>query len=142
MAPIIEVSGDYMSRLDSDKYIRRFDLEETLKEEISDSYSTTNKEEKYLKGKTGKIFNRAENNPQYSFFKMFNEQSGDAQFDFCGDDAEAIAKRVFSDDICDIVSGSYQKANSVRTLPGRIKSIEDDKWEVTERIKVFLEREN
>ena len=139
MAPIIEVSNDYLKELNSNNYTRRFDLEKELGKNISTSYPTTKNEEvKYLKGKTGKIFNRVENTPEYSFFKMFNENNNVAQFDFCGNEKEAIAKRVFNDDICDIVSGSYQTANSVRTNPGKIKQM-DDIWEVTERIKVFLE---
>lgn len=140
MAAIIEVSDDYLKKLDLNNYTRRFDLENGLEKNFSTSYSSSqNKEIKYLKGKTGKTFNRAESTSENSFFKMFNECNGVAQFDFCGDDKEAIAKRVFHDDICDIVSGNYQTANSVRTNPGKIKHI-DDVWEVTERIKVFLER--
>lgn len=140
MAPIIEVSDDYMKELDSNKYTRKFDLERDLEKKISASYSAVpNKEEKYLKGKTGRIFNRAENTPEGSFFKMFDKYNDTAQFDFCGDEAEAIAKRIFSDDICNIVSGGYPNANSVRTNPGKIKHI-DDKWEVAEPIEVFLER--
>lgn len=137
MAPLIEVSDDFMKILPTDKYIRRFDLEENL----SNSYSANqNKEEKYLKGKTGKIFNRVEATPENSFFKKFDEYNDTAKFDFCGNESEAIAKRIFSDDICNIISGSYQTANYVKTEPGsgRIKRT-DDGWEVTERLNVFLE---
>jgi hypothetical protein len=95
-------------------------------------------EEKYLKGKTGKFFNRAEDTPETSFFKLFNERDGVALFDFNGDESEAIAKRIFSEDICDIVSGGYQNANSVKTNPGKVKYV-CDRWEVIEPIKVFLE---
>ena len=92
MAPIIEVSEDYMKELDSNKYTRRFDLEKDLEKNISNSYSAVpNKEVKYLKGKKGRIFNRAENTPENSFFKMFDEYNDTAQWDFCGDGREAIA---------------------------------------------------
>lgn len=97
--------------------------------------------EKYLKGKTGKRFNRAEDNPDYSFFKLINEKDGTAQFTFHGDDREAIAKRVFNDDICDIISGSYQNSNSVKVLnPGEIKYVNEG-WEVTKRINIALENQ-
>lgn len=93
---------------------------------------------KYLKGKSGKIFNRAESTPENSFFKLFNENNDIAQFAFCGDEAEAIAKRVFSEDICKIVSGNYQDAKSVKTnKPGKIKRI-GEQWEVTEPIEIKL----
>ena len=104
------------------------------KETIEPSKSVT----KYLKGKSGKIFSRVENTPDNSFFKLFNESDDIAQFEFYGDESEAIAKRIFSEDICIIVSGGYQNAQSVKThKPGKIKRISDH-WEVIEPLEIKL----
>lgn len=93
---------------------------------------------KYLKGMSGKIFSRVENTPENSFFKLFNEGNDTANFEFCGDGLEAIAKRIFSDDICKIVSGSYQNAHTVKTdKAGKIKRV-GDQWEVTEPVEIKL----
>ena len=93
---------------------------------------------KYLKGKSGKVFNRAENNPDNSFFKLFNVVDDEALFEFSGDEAEAIAKRIFSEDICTIVSGNYQNAHSIQTSkPGKIKRV-GEQWEVIEPIQIKL----
>jgi hypothetical protein len=93
---------------------------------------------KYLKGKSGKIFSRVDNTPENSFFRIFNESEDNALFEFSGNEAEAIAKRIFSEDICNIVSGSYQNAHSVKTnKPGKIKRL-GDQWEVTETIEINL----
>ena len=93
---------------------------------------------KYLKGKSGKVFNRAESNSDNSFFKLFNESDDIAFFEFCGDEAEALAKRIFSEDICTIVSGNYQKARSIQTSkPGKIKRL-GEQWEVIEPIQIKL----
>lgn len=94
--------------------------------------------QKYLKGKSGKIFSRVDNSPENSFFRLYNESEATALFEFFGNEAEAIAKRIFSEDICNIVSGSYQNAHSVKTnKPGKIKRL-GDQWEVTEPIEINL----
>ena len=91
-----------------------------------------------MKGKSGNIFNRVENTPENSFFKLFNESDDTAQFEFCGDEAEAIAKRIFSEDISKIVSGSYHNAKSVITnKPGKIRR-DGDQWEVIEPVEIKL----
>lgn len=93
---------------------------------------------KYLKGKSGKIFNRVECTPENSFFRLFNENNDTAQFEFYGDEAEAIAKRVFSEDICNIISGNYQNAKAVKTnKPGKIRRL-GEQWEVTQPIQIRL----
>jgi len=106
----------------------------TINENIEPSKSSV----KYLKGKSGKIFNRIDNSPENSFFRLYNETENTALFEFYGNEAEAIAKRIFSEDICNIVSGSYQNAHSVKTnKPGKIKRL-GDQWEVTELIEINL----
>lgn len=117
------------------------------KEEEIQNQSKTSKNEifevskpaiKYLKGKSGKIFTRTENNSENSFFKLFNESDDSALFEFWGDEAEALAKRIFSDDICTIVSGNYQNARSIETSkPGKIKRV-GEQWEVIEPIQIKL----
>ncbi len=108
------------------------------KTKVRENFEQSKSATKYLKGKSGKIFNRVENTPDNSFFKLFNESDDTAQFEFCGDEAEAIAKRIFSEDICNIVSGSYQNANSVKTnKPGKIKRV-GEQWEVTEPVEIKL----
>ena len=93
---------------------------------------------KYLKGKSGNTFSRLENSPENSFFRLIDEGKDSAEFEFFGDEAEAIAKRVFSDDICSILSGSYESARSVNTKSrGKIKRI-GDQWEVIERAEIEL----
>jgi len=93
---------------------------------------------KYLKGKTGKAFSRVENTPEDSFFRLYNEDGDTADFEFFGDDNEAIAKRVFHDDICNILSGHYQNACSVQIVkPGKVKRT-GEQWSVIEPIKIKL----
>lgn len=92
---------------------------------------------KYLKGKSSKVFNRAENNPDNSFFRLYNENDDFALFEFCGDEVEALAKRIFSEDVFTIVSGSYTNAHSIKTIkPGKIKRFGGDQWEVIEPIQI------
>lgn len=93
---------------------------------------------KYLKGKTGKIFSRVENSPEDSFFKLYNEIDNYALFEFIGDEAEAIANRIFSDDVCNITSGSYQNARFVRNIsPGKVMR-NGDCWEVIKPCEIQL----
>lgn len=92
---------------------------------------------KYLKGKTGKTFSRAENTPEDSYFRLSNESGDVADFEFFGNNEEAIAKRIFHEDICEI-SGSYQGAHKVEMISlGKAKRI-GEQWTVTERIKIRL----
>ncbi|MDD2475322.1 MAG: hypothetical protein PHI32_05365 [Dysgonamonadaceae bacterium] len=91
---------------------------------------------KYLKGKTGNRFNNTDSSPEGSFFKIIDEKEETAHFVFNGVEEEAIAKRVFSDDISKIISGSYDNWKFVRTVtPGEIKHV-GDHWEVTKPIEV------
>lgn len=93
---------------------------------------------KYLKGKSGKLFNRTESTADNSFFKLLNENDETAQFEFFGNEAEAIAKRIFSEDISIIISGNYQNARSIVTdKPGKIKRV-GEQWEVIEPIQIKL----
>lgn len=93
---------------------------------------------KYLKGKTGKIFSRVENTPDDSFFRLSNEYGDTADFEFFGDEEEAIAKRIFHADICTILSGNPQNAHSVRIItPGKVKRI-GEQWTVIEPLKIIL----
>ena len=103
---------------------------------ITEKTETSRTSYKYLKGKSGKIFNRSDNTPDNSFFRLFNEKEEFAHFEFFGDEGEAIAKRIFSEDICTIISGSYQNARSVITnKPGKVKRI-GDQWEVFEPVEI------
>lgn len=93
---------------------------------------------KYLKGKTGKTFSRVENTPENSFFRLSKEYGDTADFEFSGNEEEAIAKRVFHDDICNILSGNYQNAHSVKMFkPGKVKRV-GEQWTVTEPIEIIL----
>lgn len=120
------------------KQLNEKEIPQQPKTIIKEGFELSKSVIKYLKGKSGKIFNRVENTPENSFFKLINESDDTAQFVFCGDEAEAIAKRIFSEDICDIVSGSYQNAHSVKTnKPGKIKLV-GDQWEVTGPVEIKL----
>ena len=117
-------------------------LEYIKETESQKNYKDTKKEEivyKYLKGKTGKIFSRADNSSENSFFRIYEERDNFAKFEFNGDEAEAIANRIFTDDICNIISGGYQNAHHVITIkPGKVKRI-GDQWEVVEPIDIKLD---
>jgi hypothetical protein len=111
---------------------------EIIEKPSNESLEKVNTPTKYLKGNSGKIFNRIESTPENSFFKIFNESGNTAQFEFDGNEAKAIAQRIFNEDICQIVSGSYQNAHSVITSkPGKIIRI-GDQWEVIEPIEIKL----
>jgi hypothetical protein len=90
---------------------------------------------KYLGGKQGKTFS-VYTSPEGNFFKLQKETATTAEFVFEGNEAEAIAKRVFSDDICNIISGSYQNAQSVKTLKSGTLEKDDDKWKVKDKIEI------
>jgi len=93
---------------------------------------------KYLSGQQGKVFNLVGLSSRNSFFKLVNEKGDKAEFEFSGSEEEAIAKRIFSDDICRIIAGSYQNASSVRTKnPGKLKR-KGETWEVTDPIEIEL----
>ncbi|HOK99080.1 MAG TPA: hypothetical protein PLD12_08080 [Bacteroidales bacterium] len=111
------------------------DYKDTKEEKFENSKKTY----KYLKGQNGKIFSIADNSSENSFFRLFEERGDLAQFEFNGDEAEAIANRIFTDDVCTIISGGYQNAHRVITIkPGKIKRI-GDHWEVVEKIEIKLE---
>jgi predicted ribosome quality control (RQC) complex YloA/Tae2 family protein len=115
-------------------------LEKELFEKLDNPHSNCNEPKKYLKGQNGNKFSRLEDNPEDSFFRLFNQKDDYAQFEFYGDGEEAIANRVFGDKICRIVSGNYQTGKSVRNVkPGRIRYV-NDAWEVTELLDVALEK--
>lgn len=93
---------------------------------------------KYLSGNNGKRFNIVDASSDNSFFKIINEKGDTAEFDFSGLEAEAIAKKVFNEDISKITSGSLKTAQSVKTIKrGEIKRV-GDYWEVTKPIEVEL----
>ena len=118
-------------RLDESEVINK-------KETIREGDESLKKSYKYLKGQTGKIFSRAENSSENSFFRLFDENDDYAFFEFNGDEAEAIANRIFSADVCNIISGSYQDAHEVTTSkPGKVKRI-GDQWEVVEPVQIKL----
>lgn len=93
----------------------------------------------YLKGKSGKRFNRVESNSEGSFFKIFDISGDIAKFEYSGDDKEAIAKRIFNnnDGVMD-VEGSMKDADTVINIePGELKK-DGDGWIVTKPCKIKL----
>lgn len=93
---------------------------------------------KYLSGNNGKRFNIVDTSPDNSFFKIINEKGDTAEFVFNGNEEEAIAKKVFNEDISKIISGNQKSATSIKTFkPGEIKRMVDY-WEVTSPIEVEL----
>lgn len=112
-------------------------LRESNREVIS-HYIEQSFPSKYLKGITNNKFSITDSSPENSFFKVTNEKDDNAQFIFSGVEEEAIAKKVFNDDISKIVSGSYKNSKTVRTItPGEIKRI-SDYWEVIKPIEIEL----
>jgi len=127
-----------INRVLEHKRLHEKEIEHENKTPQKEQFEQTRASTKYLKGKSGKIFSRVENTSENSFFELYNEIGDTAQFRFCGNEAEAIAKRIFNEDICKIISGSYQNAHAVITnRPGKIKRI-GDQWEVTEPIEIKL----
>lgn len=117
-------------------------IKEVISKQISDM--KTDKKEietssyRYLKGQRGKIFSIVDYSGENSFFRIFTEKQDEANFEFYGNEAEAIANRVFSEDVCEIIEGTYQNAHRVKTIkPGTVKRI-NDRWEVIERVKIKL----
>ena len=105
---------------------------------VTEPVETPKPVSKFLKGKSGRLFNRTESTADNSFFKLLNENDETAQFEFFGNEAEAIAKRIFSEDISIIISGNYQNAHSIKTdKPGKIKRV-GEQWEVIEPIQIKL----
>lgn len=123
----------------ADKVLKYKRLSESDSKEINvENNVGSNNSYRYLKGKSGNIFNRAEYSPNNSFFRLINETEETAQFEFFGDQAEAIAKRIFSEDISNIVSGNYQSAQSVLTIkPGIIRRL-GEQWAVIQPIQIKL----
>jgi hypothetical protein len=108
---------------------------------IDNSNKTISPKPTYLKGKNGKIFSRVEHTPENSFFRIFGERvnSMEVEFEFSGNEEEAIAKRIFQDDdIFRILSGNCQNAHSVKMVkPGKVKRV-GEQWEVIEPILIKL----
>jgi hypothetical protein len=91
----------------------------------------------YLKSKSGTRFNRTENSPENSFFRIFDISGDKAKFEYFGNDEEAIAKRIFRDDILE-VDGSMEDAEFVNNLePGELKK-DDDGWIVVKKAGISL----
>ena len=91
-----------------------------------------------LSGNEGNRFNTVGTSSDNSFFKIINEKSDTAEFEFSGLEAEAIAKKVFNEHISKITSGSLKTAQSVKTINrGEIKRV-GDYWEVTKHIEIEL----
>jgi hypothetical protein len=108
---------------------------QTVSEETIETHEPVTK---YLGGKQGKTFS-VYSVSEGNFFKLQNETAETAEFIFWGNEKEAIAKRVFSDDICEIVSGNPQNAQLVKTnKPGALKK-NGDRWEVKDKIRIKFE---
>jgi hypothetical protein len=106
---------------------------------IDNSNRVLSPKPRYLKGRNGKTFSRVVDSPENSFFKLSDgyEDLVGVEFEFSGNEQEAIAKQVFHGDIC-IISGSYQNAHSVKMeKPGKVKRV-GEHWEVIERISIKL----
>jgi hypothetical protein len=124
-------------RIDQKEQIKKKENEDNCQANVIKEKNESNY--KYLKGKQGKIFSRVDSDPNNSFFRLFDEKDGYAKFEFFGDEAKAIANRVFTNDICDVI-GSKKTANHVITLkPGTIKRVEDH-WEVVEKVQIELSK--
>jgi hypothetical protein len=96
----------------------------------------------YLKGKRGNVFSRLDETPENSFFRLFNIEGDRGYFEFYGDEEEAIANRIFSNDgynSIKVISGSEERnATSVKTKkPGKMRRT-DNGWEVTEPVEIEL----
>jgi hypothetical protein len=93
---------------------------------------------KYLAGKKGKTFSRISDNPDNCYYRMFNRNGDTANFEFCGNECEAIAQYAVLSDVCEI-SGSRQNADSVRNINAGTIILKDDVWEVQTPAKIKFE---
>lgn len=93
---------------------------------------------KYLSGFNGKSFTNVDTTPDGSFFVIKNQKGDTAEYTFHGSDEEAIAKRVFDEQISKTLSGSQKSAKKVEVVtPGKIKLV-NNTWEVTNPIEIKL----
>jgi vacuolar-type H+-ATPase subunit I/STV1 len=91
---------------------------------------------KYLKRRSGHFFNMVSEDPEGCYFKLFDISGTSAQFEFCGNEAEAIANRdAIFDDVCEISGASHNSQNIRNDRPGNV-SLQDGKWVVTTKAKI------
>lgn len=93
---------------------------------------------KYLSGINGKSFTNVDTNSDGSFFVIINQKGDTAEYTFHGSDKEAIAKKIFNEQISKTLSGSQRSAKKVEVVtPGKIKQV-NNYWEVTQPIEIKL----
>jgi hypothetical protein len=92
--------------------------------------------QKYLKRRSGKVFNQVSDNPKGCFFRLFNQHGNRAKFEFCGNEEEAIANRdAIFDMICE-TAGICQSAQHVVTeIPGELE-LQNNKWVVIKKAQI------
>ena len=138
-ATLLQANTPAVSNVDKQENTKKETVESphmpTVSEEVTAPQKTATK---YLGGKQGKTFS-VYNSSEGNFFKLQNETTETTEFVFSGNEKEAIAKRVFSDDICEITSGNYQNAQSVKTDKYGTLKRDGDRWEVKEKIKIKFE---
>lgn len=93
----------------------------------------------YLKTAKQGVFSTSFDEPSGCFFKVFEIRATEAKFEFCGNEAEAIANR---DAIFDNVCETYGIANSAKKIRNEefgIVEFQDGKWKVIKKAKIKFE---
>lgn len=109
-----------------------------IKENKSTKKQQSTQPIKYLSGVNENYFTYVDTNPDGSFFKIENQRGDIAEYTFHGSDEEAIAKKVFNEQISKTLSGSQKSAKKVEVVtPGKIKQV-NNHWEVTQPIEIKL----
>jgi hypothetical protein len=87
------------------------------------------------KGCFTKVFDNKDSN---CYYKLCNINMDKAEFEFCGDAAQALAnKDAVFDNVTKTVGGDYTRAKSIKTIkPGEVTLIEKNIWKVTRLIEI------
>jgi hypothetical protein len=130
----INTLGNKLYNLERNLNILRSELNNN-KEKINIGQNPIQSEQKpqpqrYLKRRSDKVFNQVSDDPDGSFFRLFDQQGNRAKFDFCGNEAEAIANRdaVF-DMICETFGVYHSAQHIVTEVPGEVE-LQNNKWVV------------
>jgi hypothetical protein len=72
-------------------------------------------------------------------FKIFNIRGNTADFEFCGNKSNALAKQYIFDNVCEIVYRSAAPKDIVNVEKGMVTMTESGNWKVTNRAKIRFE---
>jgi hypothetical protein len=105
---------------------------------FTETKKSTTSDDKFFKSKNGKILIEELYNSTDASFRVFNITGNDAKFEYCG----GVINQDFFTDVCSFANNPSDVPNKTRittTIPGTVKKVSNNKWEVVQKAKIKFE---